>query len=69
MAKQKTYAVKIKSKNTNKITVEVNSTPRNKVVVALIARGNSGAGSHGKSKKAKRNQDKRDITKMICIEM
>lgn len=69
MAKQKTYAVKIKTKSSNTISVEVNNTPRNKVVVALMARGNAGAGSHGKSKKAKRNQDKRDIKKIIKIEL
>lgn len=61
MAKNKTYEIKIKSKNTKTVKVEVNTTPRNHVVVALISRGNTGAGSHGKSKKAMRNKDKRDL--------
>lgn len=65
MAKQKTYAVKIKTKNTNQITIEVNNAPRNQIVIGLIARGNAGAGSHGKSEKAKRNKNKQELKKII----
>lgn len=68
MAKQKSYSVKIKSKSNNKLTVKVDGTPRNTVVVALIQRGGCGAGLHGKSTKAQRKNDKQNIKNLIHLE-
>lgn len=64
MAK-KSVLIKIKQKNNNTINVKFETAPRNNVVVALLARAGSGAGSHGKSNKAKRNQNKRELKKIV----